>query len=55
MSGFCSAEDANKLVNVLVVTDHFTRLTCAFPCPNQTTKTVPWVLWNFFSVFDLFG
>lgn len=50
---FWSAEDVNnKSVDVLVVTDHFTRLACAYPCPNQTAKTVARVLWNnFFSVY----
>lgn len=50
---FWSAEDVNhKSVDVLVVTDHFTRLACAYPCLNQTAKTVARVLWNnFFSVY----
>lgn len=50
---FLSAEDAiNKSVDVLVVTDHFTRLACAYPCPNQTAQTVARVLWNnFFSIY----
>lgn len=44
---FWSAEDANNMsVDVLVVPDHFTRLACAFPWPNQTAKTVARVLWN---------
>lgn len=50
---FWSAEDANnKSVDVLVVTNHFTRLACAYLCPNQTAKTVARVRWNnFFSVY----
>lgn len=50
---FWAAEDANnRSVDVLVVTDHFTRLACTYPCPNQTAKTVAHVLWNnFFSIY----
>ncbi|KAI5087912.1 interleukin-1 receptor accessory protein-like 1-A isoform X1, partial [Silurus meridionalis] len=50
---FWSAEDHNnKTIDVLVVTDHFTKLACAYPCPNQSTKTVARVLWNnFFCVY----
>lgn len=37
--GFWSAEDnKQRAVDVLVVTDHFTKLAHAFPCVNQTTK-----------------
>uniref|UniRef100_A0A8C2FCT4 Gypsy retrotransposon integrase-like protein 1 n=1 Tax=Cyprinus carpio TaxID=7962 RepID=A0A8C2FCT4_CYPCA len=50
---FWSAEDHNnKSVDVLVVTDHFTKLACAYPCSNQSAKTVARVLWNnFFCVY----
>uniref|UniRef100_A0AAY4AHJ9 Integrase catalytic domain-containing protein n=1 Tax=Denticeps clupeoides TaxID=299321 RepID=A0AAY4AHJ9_9TELE len=50
---FWSAEGAhNNSVDVLVVTDHFTKLACAFPCPNQSAKTVARVLWNnFFCIY----
>lgn len=50
---FWSAEDANnKSVDVLVVTDHFTKLAGAYPCPNQSARTVAHVLWNnFFSIY----
>ncbi|KAI2644943.1 Retrovirus-related Pol polyprotein [Labeo rohita] len=50
---FWSAEDHNnKAIDVLVVTDHFTKLACAYPCPNQSAKTVARVLWNnFFCVY----
>ncbi|KAI5085521.1 hypothetical protein C0J45_2218, partial [Silurus meridionalis] len=46
---FWSAEDHNnKTTDVLVVTDHFTKLACAYPCPNQSAKKVARVLWNNF-------
>ncbi len=50
---FWSAEDHNnKSIDVLVVTDHFTKLACAYPCSNQSAKTVARVLWNnFFCVY----
>ncbi|XP_041926157.1 uncharacterized protein LOC121689966 [Alosa sapidissima] len=50
---FWSAEDShNKSIDVLVVTDHFTKLACAYPCPNQSAKSVARVLWNnFFCVY----
>uniref|UniRef100_A0A3B5QIP4 Gypsy retrotransposon integrase-like protein 1 n=1 Tax=Xiphophorus maculatus TaxID=8083 RepID=A0A3B5QIP4_XIPMA len=50
---FWSAEDVNnKSIDVLVVTDHFTRLACAYPCPNQSARSVAHVLWNnFFSIY----
>lgn len=50
---FWTAEDSNnKSIDVLVVTDHFTKLACAYPCPNQSAKTVARVLWNnFFCVY----
>ncbi|KAL1268813.1 hypothetical protein QQF64_034176 [Cirrhinus molitorella] len=38
---FWSAEDSKQIsVDVLVVTDHFTKLAHAFPCVNQTAKQV---------------
>lgn len=50
---FWSAEDSNnKSVDVLVVTDHFTRLAHAFPCQDQTAKRVARKLWdNFFCIY----
>lgn len=50
---FWSAEDnKNKSVDVLVVTDHFTKLAHAFPCKDQTAKQVAKKLWdNFFCVY----
>ncbi|KAK0137889.1 Retrovirus-related Pol polyprotein from transposon 297 [Merluccius polli] len=50
---FWSAEDShNKSIDVLVVTDHFTKLARAYPCPNQSAKSVARVLWNhFFCVY----
>ncbi len=39
---FWSAEGRNgDSVDVLVLTDHFTKLAHAFPCPNQTAKWLP--------------
>uniref|UniRef100_A0A8C9Z8Y8 Gypsy retrotransposon integrase-like protein 1 n=1 Tax=Sander lucioperca TaxID=283035 RepID=A0A8C9Z8Y8_SANLU len=50
---FWSAEDsANKSLDVLVVTDHFTKMTHAFLCPNQSAKSVAHQLWNnYFCVY----
>ena len=50
---FWSAEDSrNKSVDVLVITDHFTRMAQAFPCKDQTAKQVARVLWDrYFCVF----
>lgn len=44
---FWSAEDSsNRSVDVLVVTDHFTKLAQAYLCPNQSAKVVAQQLWN---------
>lgn len=50
---FWSAEDhKNKSVDVLVITDHFTRLAHAFQCKDQSAKQVARVLWEkYFCVF----
>ncbi|KAJ8007698.1 hypothetical protein DPEC_G00096870 [Dallia pectoralis] len=50
---FWSAEDSsNKSLDVLVVTDHFTKLAQAYLCPNQSSKVVAKQLWNnFFCVY----
>ncbi|XP_072574387.1 retrovirus-related Pol polyprotein from transposon 412 isoform X2 [Paramormyrops kingsleyae] len=50
---FWSAENScNKSIDVLVITDHFTRLAQAFPCKDQTAKQVAKVLWDkYFCVF----
>ncbi|KAK0153851.1 Retrovirus-related Pol polyprotein from transposon gypsy [Merluccius polli] len=46
---FWSAEDSsNKSLDVLVVTDHFTKLVQAYLCPNQSAKVVAQQLWNNF-------
>ncbi|KAK0148851.1 Transposon Tf2-6 polyprotein [Merluccius polli] len=50
---FWSAEGSdNKSVDVLVITDHFTKLAHAFPCQDQTARRVAKKLWdNFFCVY----
>ncbi len=50
---FWSAEDSsNKSLDVLVVTDHFTKLAQAYLCPNQSAKAVAKQLWdNFFCIY----
>ncbi|KAL0194549.1 hypothetical protein M9458_008121 [Cirrhinus mrigala] len=50
---FWSAEDRhNTSVDVLVITDHFTKLAHAFPCQDQTAKRVAKKLWDgFFCVY----
>lgn len=52
---FWSAEDShNKSVDVLVITDHFTRLAQAFACRDQSAKQVAKVLWEkYFCVYGL--
>lgn len=51
---FWSAEDNNnKSVDVLVITDHFTKLAHAFPCQDQTAKRVAKKLWD--SFFCIYG
>ncbi|KAL1268820.1 hypothetical protein QQF64_034183 [Cirrhinus molitorella] len=51
---FWSAEDSKQnSVDVLVVTDHFTKLAHAFPCDNQTAKQVARKLWD--HVFCVYG
>uniref|UniRef100_A0A3P9PXQ3 Integrase catalytic domain-containing protein n=1 Tax=Poecilia reticulata TaxID=8081 RepID=A0A3P9PXQ3_POERE len=51
---FWSAKDSKQwLVDVLVITDHFTKLAHAFPCANQTAKQVAKKLWD--HVFCVYG
>lgn len=51
---FWSAEDSKqRSVDVLVLTDHFTKLAHAFPCPNQQAKQVAKKLWD--NVFCVYG
>lgn len=52
---FWSAEDStNKSVDVLVVTDHFTRLAQAFVCRDQSAKQVARILWDrYFCIYGL--
>lgn len=49
---FWTAEDAkNRTVDVLVVTDHYTKLSHAFCCSDQTAKQVARKLWDNFFCF----
>lgn len=49
---FWTAEDAkNRPVDVLVVTDHYTKLSHAFRCSDQTAKQVARKLWDNFFCF----
>ena len=50
---FWSAEGRDgESVDVIVITDHFTKLEHVFPCPNQPAKVVSQKLWNqFFCVY----
>ena len=51
---FWSAEDSKqRSVDVLVITDHFTKMAHAFPCVNQTAKQVAKKLWD--NVFCIYG
>uniref|UniRef100_A0A8C5PDV3 Integrase catalytic domain-containing protein n=1 Tax=Leptobrachium leishanense TaxID=445787 RepID=A0A8C5PDV3_9ANUR len=51
---FWSAEDnKQRSVDVLVVTDHFTKLAHAFPCSNQKAKQVAKKLWD--NIFCVYG
>ena len=51
---FWSAEDSQqRSVDVLVITDHFTKLAHAFPCVNQTAKQIAKKLWD--NVFCIYG
>lgn len=51
---FWSAEDnKQRSVDVLVATDHFTKLAHAFPCLNQTAKQVAKKLWD--HMFCVYG
>lgn len=51
---FWTAEDGKKRsVDVLVMTDHFTKLAHAFPCANQSAKQVARKLWD--RVFCVYG
>uniref|UniRef100_A0A3B3SUP7 Integrase catalytic domain-containing protein n=1 Tax=Paramormyrops kingsleyae TaxID=1676925 RepID=A0A3B3SUP7_9TELE len=51
---FWSAEASNnRSVDVLVITDHFTKLVQAFPCKNQSARKVAKVLWG--KYFCIYG
>lgn len=49
---FWTAESDKKTTDVLVVTDHFSKLALAFPCGNQSAKQVARCLWDkFFCIY----
>ncbi|KAG1925166.1 interleukin-1 receptor accessory protein-like 1-A [Pimephales promelas] len=50
---FWSAEQGDKSVDVLVATDHFTKMAFAFPCKNQSAKQVARRLWD--DIFCIYG
>lgn len=50
---WCAEDASNKSLDVLVVTDHFTKLAHAFLCPNQTAKAVARQLWD--NIFCVYG
>ncbi|KAL7862550.1 hypothetical protein SRHO_G00139910 [Serrasalmus rhombeus] len=50
---WCAENRDNSSVNVLVVTDHFTRLSHAFPCKDQSAKQVAKQLWD--KYFCIYG
>uniref|UniRef100_A0A3B3YZK9 Gypsy retrotransposon integrase-like protein 1 n=1 Tax=Poecilia mexicana TaxID=48701 RepID=A0A3B3YZK9_9TELE len=51
---FWTAEDSsNSSLDVLVATDHFTKMAHAFLCPNQSAKAVAHQLWN--NYFCIYG
>ncbi|KAI4885608.1 hypothetical protein NFI96_023817 [Prochilodus magdalenae] len=50
---WCAEDSKQRSVDVLVVTDHFTKLAHAFPCTNQTAKQVARKLWD--HVFCVYG
>ena len=42
--------DDNRCINILIVTDHFTKYTQAYVTPKQTTVMVAQTLWENFLV-----
>ncbi|KAK9962690.1 hypothetical protein ABG768_008044 [Culter alburnus] len=49
---WCAEDSSGKSVNVLVVTDHFTKMVNAFLCKNQSAAQVARHLWDkFFCVY----
>lgn len=47
---WCAEDSSCKSVNVLVVTDHFTKMANAFLCKNQSAAQVARRLWYTFFV-----
>lgn len=50
---WCAEDASNKSLDVLIVTDHFTKLAHAFLCPNQSAKAIAHQLWN--NIFCVYG
>ena len=42
--------DSNNVVNILVITDHFTKYAQAYVTPNQTAKVIAKMLWENFLI-----
>lgn len=45
---WCAEDSKNRSLDVLVFTDHFTKVANAFLCPNQYAKAVAHQLWHSF-------
>lgn len=52
-ANFCSEDNKQRTVSVLVITDPFTKFAHAFLCPNLTAKQVSRKLWD--KVFCIYG
>lgn len=50
---WCAEDSKNRSLDVLVVTDLFTKMASAFLCPNQSAKAVAYQLWH--NYFCLYG
>lgn len=50
---WCPKKTSGKVVDVLVVMDHFSKMAHAFPCHNQSAKQVAHKCWN--DLFCVYG